>query len=212
MQSTEINHALQVALSKDRLGKYLEARNGDLDEAIALYERNMLLSEAFYVSLQCLEVSLRNHIDIEMTRTYGAGWLAYPMAAPLSDHSRRFINEASGGQGRGVSHGTLVAELRFAFWVGLLGRGYDASLWRRALFRCFRQDGGRKRALVHGRFNAIRRFRNRVAHHEPIFDRPIEQIHNEIVEAIGWMCPHTRDWASHHSRVPKLLARFEMRI
>jgi hypothetical protein len=39
-----------------------------------------------------------------------------------------------------------------------------------------------------------------VAHHEPIFHRQLIQIHDEIIEAIGWMCRETAAWAHHHSR------------
>ena len=65
---------------------------------------------------------------------------------------------------------------------------------------------GLKQRGVHGRLNAIRRFRNRVAHHEPIFHRPLEELHEEIMETIGWMCPNTAAWARHHSRFPAVFA------
>jgi hypothetical protein len=94
-----------------------------------------------------------------------------------------------------------VAELNFGFWVGLLGPSYDATLWRQTLHKGFiASGGGQKRSVVHGRFNALRRFRNRVAHHEPIFHRPLEQLHVEIIQSINWMCRHTSRWAAHHSR------------
>lgn len=43
--------------------------------------------------------------------------------------------------------------------------GYDQSLWRRSCYKAFLVFGGKKRSDVHGRLNAIRRFRNRIAHH-----------------------------------------------
>ena len=98
-------------------------------------------------------------------------------------------------------HGDLVAELSFSFWVGLLGPRYDGTLWRKALYKAFLVRSGKKRTVVHGRFNALRRFRNRIAHHEPIFHRPLEILHNEIIEAIGWMCANTASWAAHNSRL-----------
>ena len=30
--------------------------------------------------------------------------------------------------------------------------------------------------------------------------------HEQIIEAIGWMCPHTAEWTAHHSRVVAVLA------
>lgn len=88
----------------------------------------------------------------------------------------------------------------------LLGARYDATLWRGALFRAFLARGGMKRSVVHGRFNAIRRFRNRVAHHEPVFHKDVAGMHDEIIEAISWMRRDTSAWAAYHSRVAAAVA------
>ncbi|MBL26620.1 MAG: hypothetical protein CMM50_03590 [Rhodospirillaceae bacterium] len=198
-----MNDALANAISRERLRKYLSAQGDDLDAALGLYEQNMLLSEAFYIPLSCLEVCLRNKTHDRMVDMYGADWLTNAAAAPLNDFSRSLINEAIKGIHGPFSTGKLIAELKFGFWVGLFATQYDATLWRRALCRCF--GAGSRRTRVHSRLNAIRRFRNRVAHHEPIFHRPVAQMHCEIIEAIGWMCVATRAWAEHHSRVPDVL-------
>jgi hypothetical protein len=91
----------------------------------------------------------------------------------------------------------IVAEVKFAFWVGLLGPHYDSTIWRETFYKAFTP---RHRKTVHGRLNAIRRLRNRVAHHEPIFHRSPLHLHSEIIEAIGWMCTDTMAWARHNSR------------
>lgn len=201
MRTETINLALERAISRERLEKYLLNQGGDLNGALSLYELNMRVSEAFYVPLQCLEVCMRNVIHSFMSAAYGAEWLTNPAAAPLNDFSRSMINEAIREIDGTPTAGKIVAALRFAFWVGLLAKQYDATLWRQALHRGFRAEGAKKRAVVHGRTNAIRRFRNRVAHHEPIFHKPLDQTHAEVIEAIGWMCLDTRAWAEHHSRV-----------
>lgn len=203
VRNERIDAALAEAISRERLKKYLAARNDDLDAALALYEWNMRLSEAFYTPLSCLEVCLRNKAYGRMAEVYGGEWLTNPAAAPLNDFSRFLVNEAVRHIDGQATTGKLIAELKFGFWVGLFATQYDATLWRRALYRCFRAAPPRKR--IHGRLNAIRRFRNRVAHHEPIFHRPSERMHAEITEAIGWMCADTRAWAEHHSRVPDVL-------
>ena len=165
----------------------------------------MLLAESFYVPLQVLEVCLRNKIDASMTQTYGSGWLLDSAAAPLTDFSRRLVNEAIKNISGEVRHGKVVAEIKFAFWVGLLAKSYDQTIWRSACHKAFSSAGGKKRSQVHGRLNAIRRFRNRIAHHEPIFQKDIELLHAEIIEATGWMCISTSQWSDHHSRTIKIL-------
>ena len=66
------NRALEVSISKDRLGKYLAAAGGDRDRALTLYERNMHISEAFYSPLQCMEICLRNRMCLNLQSEYGA--------------------------------------------------------------------------------------------------------------------------------------------
>lgn len=207
MRTPEINQSLEQSISRDRLAKYLSNQDDDLDAALSLSEKNMRLSEAFYPPLQCLEICLRNRIHASMRSKYGSGWLR-DYAVPLEYSARNMIDQAWNRIRKPdaeITPGDIVAELRFAFWVGILGRSYDATLWRAAIHKCFPNARSLKRRQVHGRMNALRRFRNRVAHHEPIFFRPVGQMHNEIIEAIGWMCADTRAWAKHHSRVSRVL-------
>lgn len=200
MRTIEINAALRRTLSIERLTKYLDASDGDLDRAIMLYERNLRLAEAFHTPLHCLEITLRNVIDERLTVRYGPNW--QNGAAPLQDDAWQAIRKAEDS----LSHaphtaGATVAELALGFWVGLLGPRYDATIWRTTLHAGFQAGGrGLKRSLIHGRMNALRRFRNRVAHHEPIYDRNLGAVHAEIMEAISWMCPLTASWAARQSR------------
>jgi len=92
VRNERIDAALAEAISRERLKKYLAARNDDLDAALALYEWNMRLSEAFYTPLSCLEVCLRNKAYGRMVEVYGGEWLTNPGAAPppLNDFSRFF--------------------------------------------------------------------------------------------------------------------------
>jgi hypothetical protein len=48
--------------------------------------------------------------------------------------------------------------------------------------------------------------RNRIAHHEPIYNRPLGRLHELALSTAGWVCPVTRQWVSERSRVPALLA------
>jgi len=197
---------LETSISRERLTKYLAANGGDLDGALTLYERNMRLSEAFYVPLQCMEVSFRNRLCAELVVRYGDEWPTNNRAPLNPDALEDIRNAADSTKKAAPSVGDIVAALHFGFWVGLIGPRYDATLWRTALHKAFGVGGGRPRAIVHGRFNALRRFRNRIAHHEPIFDRDLIRSHSEIIEAIGWMCADTSQWAAYHSRLPVTFA------
>jgi hypothetical protein len=203
LRTDEANSAIRKSLSDERLAKYYEAAGNDVAGALCLYERNTRLSETFYTPLQCMEICLRNTLYRCMAEKYGPEWLQRD-GVPLGADAIGAIRQAEHSlllSNKSLTPGALVAELHFGFWVAILGPRYDANLWRAALCNAFLDSGRRmRRDKVHGRFNAIRRFRNRVAHHEPIFQNDLVQRHNEIIEATAWMCQHTAAWALTMSR------------
>ena len=80
------------------------------------------------------------------------------------------------------------------------------TLWRPCLHRAFRHARLR-RAEAHRPLDYLRTFRNRIAHHEPIFTRHLEADYGSLLTVTGWICPRTREWIEHHSRVGALLSR-----
>jgi len=180
--------------------------NGDLFDAIALYERNIVLSEAFYPSLQNLEICLRNRLHQQMVNRFGEDWFSNNVCS-LQIDSLREIEKAKQrlNNKEEIISDDIVAQLNFGFWVSLLGTRYDADIWRQALYLAFPNARRLKRKVIHNRLNMLRRLRNRIAHHEPIFDRPLAQDHTELIETIGWMCTITSEWTKQQSRLPELL-------
>ena len=51
----------------------------------------------------------------------------------------------------------------------------------------------------------LRRLRNAVAHHEPIFERHLWGDYKRILTVTGWISPEARAWIEQRSRVPGLL-------
>jgi len=147
-------------------------------------------------------------LHAQLTAAFGTDW--YQNGGPnFTADSQSMIGDAFASlvnKPLPLDPNDVVAELKFAFWVGLLGPHYDATLWRHCLHKAFLARGGRPRKTVHGRLNTIRRFRNRVMHHEPIFNRPLQQLHDEIIEAISWMCRDTAAWTTYRSRYDEVAA------
>ena len=206
MRTEIINIALVKTISNERLSKYLIEMNNDLDSSLALYEYNTRISEAFYIPLQSLEVCMRNILNKCMSETYGHNWFQGDVPELKYEQQNEIYDayEELGGL-ENTPNGAVIAKLKFAFWVGLIAPHYDATLWRKSLHKGFRATTGKKRSEVHNRLNAIRRFRNRVAHHEPVFNKDLKTIHDEIIEAISWMCKDTSAWTKHMSRVPSII-------
>jgi hypothetical protein len=191
---------LERTISPDRLAYYLAESDGDLEAAIRLYELNARLSAGFYGPLQGLEVVVRNAIDEQFTAAFGNDWTnlqTIRLQAQQEDDVRAAIAEASDQDGVMVepTHADVIAELKFGFWVGVLGPRNEVEIWRKALWRAFPQrPKGTERKIVQGALNSIRRLRNRIAHHRRILHRDLVKDHATILEVAGWVCPITRDW------------------
>ena len=214
----DILNDLEASFSPERLSTYLTAAGGDRKRALQLYTWNPEMSAAFYGPLQGLEITLRNAIHQQLTQCYSAAWYDNP-AVGLDLGGLERIAAAKAETARGghaATPGRLVAALSFGFRVSLLGSGgrmdsdgrranYEMTLWRPALRRAFPHRMPLTRKQAHRPLNALRQLRNRVAHHEPIFARPLLEDHPRILEVTGWISPAAQAWIKHHSCVPMVL-------
>ena len=188
--------------SSPRLDTYLGACSGDLERALHLHAWNAAVGAAFYVPLQHLEVAIRNAMDRELSQTMGPAWLDDPRLPSRSQQRVREARAMAGGSGRAPPD--IIAALSFGFWVGLLQRQAD-PLWRLCLHRAFGHAKAR-RDEVHKRLDHLREFRNRIAHHEPIFGRHLAADLASILTVAGWISAQLRDWIAHHDHVTAVLA------
>lgn len=205
------------SLSVERLSTYRTFAGSRLTDSLRLYTWNTAISAAFYGPLQGLEVALRNAMHRELSWRYGPSWFDNPDTA-LDEHALRNIDRAKmtlGRTDREIDAAQVVAALAFGFWVSLVDSGgkqisgckadYEETLWRPALHRVFPPHKSLTRKMAHKPLNYLRNFRNRIAHHEPIFKRDLCRDHETILEVTKWISPGTAAWICHHSRVSELL-------
>ena len=210
---------LEASFSSERLSTYLKAARGDRAKALHLYTWNTATSAAFYGPLQGLEVALRNAMHRRLAECYGLDWYDNPATgldtACLARLADAKTEAARTGQIPGPPR--IVAALSFGFWISLLGPGgrivptgrkanYEMTLWRPALRRAFPHRSPLTRKQAHRPLDSLRKLRNRIAHHEPIFARDLLEDHQRILEVTGWISPGVRTWIESHSRVAALLA------
>jgi hypothetical protein len=185
--------ALRRTLSSDRIDAYRrQASDTDLD-LLERYFWNMALSEALYPPLQALEVALRNNLHSAASLLYGTSdWLTQrPPVLHVTEQDQ--VTAAVGTLRRNakpVTPGRIVAELKFGFWTSLLDRRYERRLWPRLLPAVFPNLPRRRRTrrTVSVRTSELRRLRNRVFHHEPIWHwSNLAQQHGDLLEAIRWL-------------------------
>jgi hypothetical protein len=162
----------------------------------------------FQPALHTLEVAFRNEISRAATRINDGrnfrfrrinSWLdAEPTM--LMKHEQDKVDLAMdklGTDARSQTEGHLIAKLDFGFWVALCRDSYTDTrsggprLWPRALNYAFlrRPDTVTMRAQLLHHFDPIRQFRNRIAHHEPVWDRDYLANYEAVLEGISWMSP-----------------------
>ena len=217
--SEDLLDDLEASISRERLGTYLTLAQGNREKALQLYTWNTTVSAAFYGPLQGLEVALRNAIHRQLTRLYGEAWYDNPVVGLDLGGLDRIATAKTKitRTGGTVTPSGLVAGLSFGFWVSLLGPGgrldpagrranYEMTLWRPGLRRSFPHRTPLTRVQAYQPLNSLRKLRNRVAHHEPIFARPLLEDHQRILEVTGWISPGARMWIERNSPVPMQLA------
>lgn len=197
----EFFHQLRKAISHERLDSYKARSNADNELLLAAhYSKNIMLSESLYPVLQAIEIALRNSIHDTITEACGSEEWFNARYNILLSHELESIDKAKINLQRGnkdANPGRIMAELNFGFWTSLFDLRYEQRLWPlylKAVFP-FIPKKIRTRKTISIRMNRIRRLRNRVFHHEPIwYWQDLRQQHNEIVEAIGWINPAMMDF------------------
>jgi abortive infection bacteriophage resistance protein len=91
-------------------------------------------------------------------------------------------------------HDDIVAQMTFGFWCSFFHRKYDPAIWHRkdAVKMIFPNlpRVNRKRAYIENKILTIKEIRNRIAHHEPVWNRKISIIEahticHELIHAMS---------------------------
>lgn len=211
---------LNRIISNDRIQPYLNRHNYMLNKAIRHYQSNILISESFYPLLALLEVGLRNSMDYQLTKLFNdRNW--YENRNFFHIASRFQIERISDAKAtiqserKEVTPGRIIAELSFGFWTSLLDTRFEMSLWkslRLAFPNCPKRI--RQRKTMSTRFNAIRKLRNRVFHHEAISWNltVLESYKNELLEGIEWLDGDLLIWAAELNHVSETIEKYRSAI
>lgn len=185
-------------LSKARLRPY-EKDHCDPEIFLQKYQANVLISEAFFPTLHYLEVLLRNRLDQVLTRIFGNQWLLQPPSVlKLSEVDIQKIQKLQRNwflrKKIPMHHDDMVAQMSFGFWCSFFHKRFDPILWHkkgvlREVFPYLSPDL-RKRSLLEAKIFAIKELRNRIAHHEPIWNQKnsLQDLHRlcyEIIESVS---------------------------
>jgi len=188
---------MEAALSLERFARYVAWAGGDRERALALYTLNTQVSEALYIALQTLEVSLRNRIHNAMAASHGERWFEDPTVIKVEHQASQVADAVTEleAAGKELSPGRVVAALSFSFWTAMFSPAYE-DLWRSTLNKIATRDS---KALVRKDFSRpltqIRLLRNRIAHHEPILHWDLRKHHRSLRELTSWLSPPAIVWS-----------------
>jgi len=203
--------ALKTALSNPRFDAYLA--NAKQDEALALelYLYNSRLAGAFIFPLGVMEITLRNSIDRFLVRKFGDQWYSNVDFTKYL-HKQYMRPKVTGlverleGQQEDFTRNDIVSGLTFGFWTGLLNGLYH-HIWKSELSNTFPGYNGESTILrkhqgdIRAKLTLVKTFRNRIAHHEPIYEFDARTYHSRVIDAIHLVCPVTSSWVKRNSKV-----------
>ncbi|WP_194834053.1 hypothetical protein [Nocardia sp. XZ_19_369] len=189
-------------LSEPRTAPYLRASNGDRAAALALYLWSARTAAASFEMLGHLEVLLRNALDGALRdhcdeHSCGIPWFLLPTpGGEVVSNAVEVVRTRLRPQGR-ETRDQIVAGLSFGFWSGLLGVKYE-QLWRDCLHHAFPNSSGRRKQVASA-LEGVRKFRNRLAHHDSMLNLDVPFEIRRIIEVAGYIDHDAAKWLTHIS-------------
>lgn len=171
------------------------------DFLLRMYEINIKVSQSLYPALSIIEVHLRNAIDVMIQATVSKNWLENEITEQklLLDYdyqklltAYKTLNIKYGKEN--ITHGKLISELTFGFWVNLCSKKYSWRIWNkkyafRMVFQGFPQKEKENISVISQKLVKIKNLRNRIFHYEPILGKKDKfgDIYNTICEIIAYL-------------------------
>ncbi len=174
---------------------------------MALYLWNIQLAEALLPSLSLFEVTLRNSVHTTLTDHARATpnpefWFKHVLHQRMYDNITDLIARITRRNGIPPSAGKVISEITFGFWPLLFSRSYNSLWWQNQdpliahILPHYRRIARDTRSIFEMRLEYFAMLRNRVMHHEAIFqgvaaiNRPvlaIDILHQQLLETLGWI-------------------------
>ncbi|MET7650320.1 MULTISPECIES: hypothetical protein [unclassified Streptomyces] len=206
---------LIAAISPERFQPFLHKCGGDRRRALRLYAWDSEVARALQSPVRDLEVSLRNRLHRQLVGRHGQeAWWDVPKARPnykgqdMLARAQETLEDRRPPRPFGPCD--IVAQLPFGFWVSLLGRGgrdnYEMKYWNSSLRHVFREHRGGRDDL-YGKFKFMLTLRNRIAHHECVFQRHLERDLETALMLMRYVSPEMADRHEKYGQVPDVLAR-----
>ncbi|GAA2947748.1 Abi family protein [Microbacterium luteolum] len=199
-------------LSQPRLSTYVSACGGDEAIALDLYRANAQVSGLAFTSLHYFEVILRNALDAELARWNlsacgRADWTLHAAPLLLAVIGLERLKDARDaawravGRKRSPTHDDVVAQLSLGTWRYMLPSARHQGkqkLWDDAIEQSFPNRHGVSAASIAQSVSIAYDFRNRVAHHEPVFALDLRGKRRAMRDVLNSVGGPARKWFVEH--------------
>lgn len=212
MNSTVNGERVKGTLSSPRLSTY-EREASNLDGALELYLWNANVSGAFFPCLHICEVTIRNAVSEVLFKLHGNQWPwdnGFINTLPNPKYGYNPRNNLQQARDKLSDVNKVIPELNFVFWQKMFTSRHDDQLWLPHFRTTFPHADASVaiqalRGEIYNDLEKIRKLRNRIAHHEPIFRRKLNENYEVIIKIIGYRCEDTAQWLSLNQNVVSLL-------
>ena len=205
---------VESLVSTGRFRAYLSAAGDDRERAVALYRWNVAVSAACFEAFHYVEVVVRNSMDREMQihrqeEQSRIPWFLVPVVgkhqSSFDDSIERVRRRLRDQHHSRETRDQIVAGTDFGFWTALL-HSENEELWRSALHKAFPGSSGKRKDVV-AVLEALRVFRNRLAHHDSLLAVDVPFRFNQMLQVLRWVDPRAEQWLLAVERISEVLAR-----
>ncbi len=217
-------HKLEYFLSEARLNRFLAACSGSPSKAQNLYAINLKVSQSVYPILNLFEIFLRNAVNRQVVNYFDDadwiinqqnGFMNHPDLARSGYFIKGNIQRAANvilKKSSTVTAGKIITEQSFAFWSSLF-EPHHFRLIGGAPLQCFvNKPANINRSHVTIKLNAVRNFRNRVYHNEPICFNGTAidfsatyTIRQHILDMLNWIDPELTSFITQFDKIEEYI-------
>lgn len=214
-----ITKTVKSMLSAARMSTYEivnDASGKQISPALALelYAWNAQVSAALLAPLHICEVVTRNAVADVLALQYGEMWpwsSGFERSLPISTRGYCLNADLKNSRRKANTAGKVIPELKFVFWQKMLTGRNDQRLWNSHLAQAFPNISqglsvSQSRQGIYNELEHIRTLRNRIAHHEPIFNRNLSDDFQRITDLVALRCTVTANWMNINQQATVLIA------
>lgn len=167
-------------LSRQRFNRYLVAASNNNSRAKRLYASNIRLAQAFHPILSQFEVVLRNSLNVLLTAHFAdQDWIINQKNGFMHHNSLRssqyFLRSCVQKtenhltrRGIPITAGKIISDQMFGFWLSFFVPHHYALVGGQPIYVFSNKPATESRATIHNKLEAIKNFRNRMNHCEPL--------------------------------------------